>query len=331
MDNIAHTLAGLALAETGLKRRTALATTALAIGANLPDIDVGIYLFGNGADAIGFRRGWTHGVLAMLVLPIVLAAGMVAWDRLVRRSRRHGAREAVRGGQMLIVAALGVWSHPLLDLLNTYGVRLLMPFSGTWFYGDTLFIVDPWMWLLLGVGVVLARRRSRRVERELIHPARQASWVTRPARLTGAAFLVYVAAMLASSRWADRVVIRQTTLPEPGGDAATPLPPPRTMIAPAPVTPFRRDVVRDLGDRYEVGVVQLGLRSRYAPVDTLLKGSDAPGVDAAIRTPAARKLLGWARFPRFTTTPAGDSIRVRITDVRYAEQDWASVDVVVRR
>ena len=32
--------------------------------------------------------------------------------------------------------------QPLLDWLNTYGVRFLMPFDGTWFYGDALFIID---------------------------------------------------------------------------------------------------------------------------------------------------------------------------------------------
>ena len=47
-------------------------------------------------------------------------------------------------------------SHPFLDWLNNYGVRLLMPFSDRWFYGDTLFIVDPWLWLILGGGVMLA-------------------------------------------------------------------------------------------------------------------------------------------------------------------------------
>ena len=41
-----------------------------------------------------------------------------------------------------------------MDLLNSYGVRLLMPFSDRWFYGDALYIVDPFLY------VVLWRRRS---------------------------------------------------------------------------------------------------------------------------------------------------------------------------
>ena len=45
--------------------------------------------------------------------------------------------------------------------MNTYGVRFLMPFDGTWFYGDTLFVVDPWFWLLCAAGVVSAHSATR--------------------------------------------------------------------------------------------------------------------------------------------------------------------------
>ena len=41
-------------------------------------------------------------------------------------------------------------THPVLDWLNNYGIRLLMPFSPRWFYGDAVFIIDPWLWLALG-------------------------------------------------------------------------------------------------------------------------------------------------------------------------------------
>jgi inner membrane protein len=36
-----------------------------------------------------------------------------------------------------------------------------MPFDERWFYGDTFFIIDPWMWLLMGSAVVFARSSSR--------------------------------------------------------------------------------------------------------------------------------------------------------------------------
>ena len=46
--------------------------------------------------------------------------------------------------------------------MNTYGIRLLAPFSMQWFYGDALFIIDPWLWLLLGAATFVARERRGR-------------------------------------------------------------------------------------------------------------------------------------------------------------------------
>jgi inner membrane protein len=153
MEPLAHTLAGACLAESGLKRLSPLATSTLIIAANIPDVDGACYL--HGADlAFAFRRGWTHGVLAIVLLPVALTAAMLAVDRVL--SRRHGGRQPARPLALLGLAALGVLSHPFLDWLNNYGVRLLMPFSDRWFYGDTLFIVDPWLWLILGGAVMLA-------------------------------------------------------------------------------------------------------------------------------------------------------------------------------
>ena len=48
-----------------------------------------------------------------------------------------------------------------MDFTNSYGVRPLLPFEDRWFYGDLVFVVDPWIWLILGFGVVLLTARSR--------------------------------------------------------------------------------------------------------------------------------------------------------------------------
>src|SRR5919199_6656756 len=159
MDNLCHTLVGAALAESGLRRRTALGTATLLIGANFPDVDVVAVPIGRGLE---FRRGWTHGVLALALLPLVLTGLMLAWDRYARRRRGRGAQAAVRPAQILLLAALSILTHPVLDWMNSYGVRWLMPFDGRWFYGDALFIVDPWVWLALAAGVAWSRRRRGR-------------------------------------------------------------------------------------------------------------------------------------------------------------------------
>ena len=332
MDNLAHTLAGLALAEAGLKRRSALATATLAIAANLPDIDAITYVIGRDVDSLAFRRGWTHGPLAMLVLPILLTGVMVVWDRAVRHrpGRRH---TPVNIGWLFIIALIGVISHPLLDLLNSYGVRLLMPFSREWFYGDALFIIDPWLWMTLAVGVLLSRRRARR-ERDAgagIGSKRRSSrevpigdrWVTRPARIAIGAVVLYAAVMAATGRLGRAAVARQS----PAGASAT-----SVMVGPVALTPFRREVVRAIGDQYETGTLRFEPAPRFIPEGVIEKESAAPGVAAAMRTPDGVAFLSWARFPRFITEAVGDSIRVRMSDIRYADRagrGWASVEVMV--
>ena len=148
MDPFAHTFAGAALAAAGLRRATPLATAALLIGVNAPDVDA-VLMFSGDYLSVAHRRGWTHGVLAVLVLPLLVTGALVQWDRHVRRRWQPGAAP-VRPRVLLGVAALAVASHPLLDWLNNYGMRFLMPFDGRWFYGDALFIIDPVVWLVLG-------------------------------------------------------------------------------------------------------------------------------------------------------------------------------------
>ncbi len=132
MDIITHTLVGAALGEAGLKKQSGLAMAALMIGANLPDVD---FFYEMLAKAWTFRHGLTHGVLAMLVLPVILTGALVVFDRLrTTRGAVKPGRAPVRPKQLLLLSAIGVLSHLVLDLLTPYGVRLLMPFSERWFY-----------------------------------------------------------------------------------------------------------------------------------------------------------------------------------------------------
>jgi inner membrane protein len=309
MDNLTHTLAGFAFAESGLKRRTRLGTAALVLGANLPDLDGLSYLFGSGIDGLAFRRGWTHGVLAMAVLPLLLAAALLGWSRLVPR---EGHATQTKG--LLLLAAIGVWSHPLLDLLNTYGVRLLMPFSSRWFYGDALFIIDPWIWLTLGTGIVLSSWLARRQK----NPGRSA----RPAQVALALSSCYALAMAALSRAGAAAVERQA------GESAS-----RTLAAPVFGNPLRRDVIRELHGRYELGELSFGWRPRYSATAQRPSGREEPAAALAARTRAGTIFLRWARFPCFELERSGEHVMVVISDLRYqgrGNRSWASVTVPVR-
>jgi len=301
MDNLCHTLAGAALAQAGLKRRTPLATATLLIGANLPDVDVISLAWGEVA-GLSFRRGWTHGVLALAVLPVVLAAVMTWFDR---RVTKRGARF----GPLLALSALAVASHPLLDALNTYGVRWLMPFSDRWYYGDTLFIVDIWVWLVLAWGVLASRRRERRGV---------SAW-TAPARTALAIAAAYAIGMFVLGRIAATQV--RTALRAEG------IPVYRVLAAPLPLTPVDRDIVVDEGNQYLVGRMRVGGRldtDGHWPKRNPDPVAADPEVTLAAATPAAQAFLRWARYPTYLVDRRGGLTVVHFIDLRYARQPDAT-------
>ena len=116
MDNLTHALVGLAMGHAGLKRRTPLALTTLAVAANAPDIDVAV--FATSVLPMYFRRGWTHGPIAMVVLPLVVAAAVVWWDRRVRQRRASPPppvvpREILLPAQVIDRANHAAWLVPV--------------------------------------------------------------------------------------------------------------------------------------------------------------------------------------------------------------------------
>ena len=300
MDPITHTLVGAVLGEGGLKHRTSLGMAALVIGANLPDVDVVSYAAGNVA-ALAFRRGWTHGPVAMIALPMLLLGALLAWERIVRRRFSPDVPRA-RPAQLLLLSAIAVWSHPLLDWLNTYGVRLLMPISERWFYGDTLFIVDPWLWMLLGVGVVFGRWKGPGVPRFVLAVA-----------------FGYGASMWVASAAARSAIARtaRTALPEPIVSV---------MAAPVPANPLVRRIVVETEAAYHYGEV------RWVPAAqvSLAAGGVAKRADlvrVAAAAPDGRSFLRWSRFP--IAVPEDGLVQLR--DARYPGSGgtWAGVRVPI--
>jgi membrane-bound metal-dependent hydrolase YbcI (DUF457 family) len=129
VDNVTHTLLGVALANAGLSRRLGQGTTlTLAVASNLPDID-GLCL-ALGGDAFLFRRTVTHSVFGIIVLSAAAAI-------LFHLRYRHLTRRTLFG-----LCLLGASLHVAFDLLNSYGVALLAPFSASRSELAWVFIID---------------------------------------------------------------------------------------------------------------------------------------------------------------------------------------------
>lgn len=153
MENFAHTLLGLSIAKAGLERATPLATTTLVVSSNLPDIDVLSRVEDGTVGYLQYHRGFTHGFVGLAVLAAALTVLLMFLDRKFRL-RRDPFRRPLRPARIFFIAYLGGLGHSFMDFTNNYGVRPFLPFSHRWFYGDIVFVVDPWIWLLLGSAVV---------------------------------------------------------------------------------------------------------------------------------------------------------------------------------
>ena len=223
MDNLTHSLVGALLGQAGLKRKTGLAMPALIIGANLPDVDAACLFWLDGVEHLGFRRGITHGPPALILLPLILAGLLWGFDRWqASRGKRPEGRLPVNFKWLYALSFIGCLTHPALDWLNVYGIRLLEPFSSQWFYGDTLFIIDVWLWALMGFATWFSLRREKR----------GGEW-RRPARLAITAALVYIGLNGAFSNIAWRGSHSHYAY---GADA-------EVIVSPLPIAFWQREVI----------------------------------------------------------------------------------------
>jgi inner membrane protein len=269
------------------------------IAANLPDIDALGVFFG---ENLAWRRGWTHGPIALVLLPLLLAPAMVLFDRWqASRNRRPTGRLPVRFGWVLALAYIGILSHPLLDFLNTYGIRLLMPFSNRWFYGDALFIIDLWMRGALGIGVWLSVRRKRQ---------RRAN-AGRPALIALLLVAGYAAAMGAAGRVAEHTIARELAA---RGDQ-----PVRVLASPVPVNPFRRRILFEVRGGYGFGDFRWGPSPRFTIEPGFVPTNmDNPMIEAARRDKPVADFLYWSRYPFAVIRPVPGGTEVIISDARYS-------------
>lgn len=171
MDNITHSVVGLGVGElvqrslppeadaARHKTRHRLLLTACALASNFPDLDL---LFTRLAPApLGYlmhHRGHTHTLLYLLPQALLLFALLWAlWPNaraLLRESR------AARRGLLLALAA-GFLLHLGMDFMNNYGVHPFYPFSGTWYFGDMVYIIEPVFWVAFGVPLAMAAPSRR--------------------------------------------------------------------------------------------------------------------------------------------------------------------------
>ncbi|WP_420607922.1 metal-dependent hydrolase [Novosphingopyxis sp.] len=316
MDNFTHSLTGWALGQTGLKRKTGLGLTVLILGANMPDIDVlAEPLFG--LPSIQYHRGFTHGIGGVLTMPLLLAGLLWMLDRWQRSNgerapdarwwrqwhRRPLGRDPVRFGWLVALAYAGTLTHPLLDFTNTYGIQLLAPFSERWFHGDTLFIIDVWIWSALALSIWLSRRWEK---------ARRPEW-RRPAIAGLVAVVAYIGANAALSHDVESGTRALA-------QARYAIVPDFLMAGEEPVKFWRRETIWRRGNtlgRTSYDALGGRMTSLGEPVDT---GMNDPAIAIAARQDRQlAAFLNWSLVPTARVERHRGVTAVSVGDARFAD------------
>jgi inner membrane protein len=301
MDPLTHTLTGLALSRAGLNRRSLYATPILLLAANAPDIDI-VTLAGGGVSYFHYHRAITHSFFAIPFLALLPLLVVRPW-----------ARKPFNWKWAYLVSVIGVLSHLLLDWMNAYGIRFLLPFSSGWYRLDIASLVDVWIWAAL-LMALLAPALARLVSSEIgARPGSGRGWA-----IAALSFLL----LYGCGRYLlhERAV---ATLDSRLYEGAVPA---RVAAFPRSANPFRwSGLVETTGFYSPLDVDLLGGfdpdsgRVLYKPEPS---PREAAAAAAARRTEAFWVFLDFSQYPYWRFTPADhpeDAIRVEVMDLRFGE------------
>ncbi len=151
MDNITHSLVGsligVAWAKGDRTKRPLIAASILS--NNLPDADF-LYasLLSHPFGYLLHHRGHTHTVIGAVFCGVLswIIVSVICWA-----TRRPLDKKAQRS--VLLISIFGGLIHITLDWFNSYGVHPFWPIVNRWYYGDTIFIIEPFLWITLSLAL----------------------------------------------------------------------------------------------------------------------------------------------------------------------------------
>jgi len=335
MEPVTHILTGACLSRTGLNRHAAYATLAMAVGAELPDLDTLWSLRGPVA-SFQHHRGITHTFVAIPVEAAVVVAAIYGLHRW--RVRQATDAEAVkrltavpvRWELLYLFTLLALLSHLLLDFTNNYGIRPFFPFNPHWYAASIVFIFDPLIFTLLLAAIVLPllfRLVSSEVgTRRQPFAARGWSvaallciiglWTLRETqhdRAVQVAMAQSIQAPAATTSTLSSSGAPDAGTQSPDGSSADQLPAPadpapvylqahRALASPDPLSPFRWYTVTDFGPLYQLGQTDSRTGALVPNQVTQLKLNPSPALLAAQASPVGRAFLDWSSMPFITIT-----------------------------
>jgi inner membrane protein len=226
-----------------------------------------------------------------------------------------------------------------------------MPFDGRWFYGDAVFITDPWIWLALGGTVFLRHSTTRKAKITWLAVAGLAtaaiflaapSWML-PAKVlwliglglfVGLRFrgylaseakarrfaigalaftTVYIGIMIGISQYARSFVAQEVVRQG--------VSPKIIMVGPVPLTPFVHDVLVETPEVYRYGTLEILPRPRLELEPRAIpKPAPTRIVTQALQSSQISGFMNWVRFPYVEIDENESDYTVYILDARYTRE-----------
>jgi len=299
MEPVTHFLTGACIGRAGLNRKSAYATLAAVLAAEAADLDI-LWGFAGPVEELKHHRGITHTLIGAPVVAAVAVGAVWLVHRIGCWRRQRRLRHAksplqnvkaspvpVRWAWIYAAALISALTHILLDWTNNYGVRPFFPFNPRWYAGSFVFIVEPVLWALLGLALLipwvlgLADREigARRT------PFRGRGW---------AIFALCGMVVFWCWRWAEHAqalaMLENTQI--------TSEPIKRIAIEPYPVNPLRWHAILETADFYQTAEIDThaGSIDSDSQRDVLYKPTDTPAVEAAKATLLGHVYLDWGRW-----------------------------------
>ena len=144
MDTPTHGLVGRLIAHSIWPKEKGYVNL-VTVASMLPDLDV--FAPGSALEGLQTHRGITHSFTGAALG--ALALGWIA-KRLWFREKSFG--------EVYLVVLTGFLLHIAFDVVTSYGTMIFSPFSNTRVHLDVLFIIDPYLDVLLIAGLVLGWR-----------------------------------------------------------------------------------------------------------------------------------------------------------------------------
>ena len=311
MEILTHALIALTLVRAGQKFLPRYGAAILVVAGVAPDLDFLSYFCGPSA-YLRFHRGVLHSVLGSFLLVCVLA--LVFWAM----ARRGAAKTSdfklphVSFLSAIVICGVGVVVHLFFDLASGIGVRLLWPFRQTWSGWDLVSTIDPWILVVLVLGLTVPEV-LRLVSEEI--GERKRGPRGRPATIvTLSLLLIYLGARAGlHSHAVDELNAREYH----GAPALS------SGAFPSSISPLAWRGVVSTDNDIEVIEISLTPGAGFDPERAVrhYKPEDSAALRAAQNTAVAKTFLGYARFPLASLEREEQGYQFLLRDMRFEAGD----------